>query len=226
MCERSFFQKTIFVILLVLSANFSVIAANSIEGVRVWPAPKNTRVVFDLQQKPEYSYFSLSNPHRLVIDFKNSKNAVALENIAAHDKRINKIRTSTSKKTGATRLVLELASDYQPTLFPLLPAGPYGNRLVVDLYDKKSTIQTRVAISPQKKTPLRDIIIGIDAGHGGDDPGSIGRNGTYEKRVTLAISKKLQQEIFEYCSLCVIINIMTGYVENQPPIPQKLPPQR
>ena len=105
---------------LLLGSNFAVQASNTIDGVRVWPAPENTRVVFDLQQKPEYSYFSLSNPHRLVIDFKNSKNAVTLKNIAKDDKRINKIRTSTSKKTGATRLVLELANDYQQTINQLM----------------------------------------------------------------------------------------------------------
>jgi N-acetylmuramoyl-L-alanine amidase len=80
----------------------------------------------------------------------------------------------------------------------LPPATPYGNRLVVDLNDKKTKTQTITTVTTKKKIPLRDIIIGIDAGHGGDDPGSIGSNGTYEKRVTLAISKKLQQEINSY----------------------------
>ncbi|WP_281560918.1 N-acetylmuramoyl-L-alanine amidase [Thalassomonas sp. RHCl1] len=166
-------------------------AVNKIEGIRVWPAPENTRIVFDLKQKPDYSYFSLSGPQRLVIDFKNSQNTVLLNTLAAKDKRIKRFRTSESKKKGSTRLVLELAKSYQLTVFPLAPAGQYGHRLVVDLHDKESKKRVVKAVGDKK----RDIIIGIDAGHGGEDPGSIGGYGTYEKQVTLAIAKRLQNLI-------------------------------
>jgi N-acetylmuramoyl-L-alanine amidase len=161
---------------------------NSIDGIRVWPAPENTRIVFDLNSKPEYKYFSLSKPNRLVIDFRNTKNNVALKNLASHDPRIKLFRTSNAKAKSSIRLVLELAESYQLTVFPLAPAGQYGNRLVIDLYDKSRAV--KVALKP--KVSLGDIIIGIDAGHGGEDPGSIGAKGTHEKRVTLAIAKKLQ----------------------------------
>ena len=169
--------------------NSKVFAANNIDGIRVWPAPENTRIVFDVKQKPDYKYFTLSNPNRLVIDFKNTKNSVVLKNLAANDPRVKRFRSSYSK--GKTRLVLELAENYQITAFPLSPAGQYGNRLVVDLYDKRRNNQSKS--KPQKS--IGDIIIGIDAGHGGEDPGSIGHKGTHEKRVTLAIAKKLQSLI-------------------------------
>lgn len=172
---------------IVLQAN----AANSIDGIRVWPAPENTRIVFDVKSKPEYKYFTLNNPNRLVIDFTNTKNTVALKKLAENDPRIRRIRTSTSKKKGTTRLVLELVNSYQLTVFPLAPAGQYGNRLVIDLYDKNRS----KIIASKPKNNLGDIIIGIDAGHGGEDPGSIGHKGTYEKRVTLAIAKRLQKLI-------------------------------
>ncbi|RHW75696.1 N-acetylmuramoyl-L-alanine amidase [Colwellia sp. RSH04] len=168
--------------------SFQVHAANSIDGIRVWPAPENTRIVFDVKNKPDYKYFTLSNPNRLVIDFERTKNAVSLKKLAANDPRVKRFRTSTSKKTGTTRLVLELAKSYQLSVFPLSPAGQYGNRLVIDLYDKDRTNK----VASQPKEDHHDIIIGIDAGHGGEDPGSIGHKGTYEKRVTLAIAKKLQ----------------------------------
>jgi N-acetylmuramoyl-L-alanine amidase len=164
---------------------------NSIDGVRVWPAPENTRIVFDLSSKPDYKYFSLKNPQRLVIDFKNSKSHVSFKNLLKKDKRVKRIRTSISKTKGTTRLVLELANSYQLTVFPLAPAGQYGNRLVIDLFDQKR-ITKRVHTPKNNK---RDIVIGIDAGHGGDDPGSIGGKGSYEKRVTLAIAKKLASYI-------------------------------
>lgn len=179
--------------ILVVTLFFSVQsqAANRINGIRVWPAPENTRVVFDLKEKPEFSYFSLSSPQRLVIDFSDSKKAVSLTNLLNNDRRITRIRSSKAKNKNATRLVLELAEKYQLAVFPLAPAGQYGNRLVVDLYDKNRVSQ--VVQVPQNNN--RDVIIGIDAGHGGEDPGSIGGKGTYEKRVTLAIAKKLQKLI-------------------------------
>ncbi len=165
------------------------LAANSIDGIRVWPAPENTRIVFDVKKKPDYKYFTLSNPERLVIDFTNTKNAVSLKNLAAKDPRVKRFRSSTSK--GKTRLVLELNQSYQLTVFPLAPAGQYGNRLVIDLYDKTKSVKSSVKIKKQAD----DIIIGVVAGHGGEDPGSIGGKGTYEKHVTLAIAKKLQKLI-------------------------------
>jgi N-acetylmuramoyl-L-alanine amidase len=164
-------------------------ANNSIDGIRVWPAPENTRIVFDVKQKPDYKFFTLSEPNRLVIDFKNTKNTVALNNLASNDPRVQRFRSSVDN--GKTRLVLELTKSYQLTVFPLTPAGQYGNRLVIDLYDKN---RNKKNISKPKKN-IDDIIIGIDAGHGGEDPGSIGGKGTYEKRVTLAIARKLQKLI-------------------------------
>ena len=103
------------------------------------------------------------------------------------DRRVQKIRTSRSKQKGTTRLVLELAEDYRVSVFPLAPAGQYSDRLVIDLYDKSSHPITTHDNSKGK----RDIVIAIVAGHGGEDPGSIGASGTYEKHVTLKISQKL-----------------------------------
>ena len=198
-------MRHLLLILCLVFTSFSALAANSIDGIRVWPAPENTRIVFDLKNKPDYKYFSLNNPNRLVIDFKGSKNLVALKNLAKNDKRIKRIRTSTPKKKGDTRMVLELSGKYQLTVFPLAPAGQYGNRLVVDLIDKNKPVQ--VVKTPQGKH--RDIIIGIDAGHGGEDPGSIGNKGTYEKRVTLAIAKKLKKLIDKEKGLKAVM-IRTG----------------
>lgn len=173
-------------------SNAMATSTNSINGIRVWPAPENTRVVFDLKTKPDYKYFTLSKPNRLVIDFKNTKNSTTLKSLANNDPRIKLFRSSTSKSKSSTRLVLELAKSYQLTVFPLAPAGQYGNRLVIDLYDKNKKSQTVTKTTPNGK---RDIIVAIVAGHGGEDPGSIGAKGSYEKRVTLSIAKKLAKLI-------------------------------
>jgi len=184
--------RTLILLLIVVFTNlFSIssFAANSIDGIRVWPAPENTRIVFDVKQKPNYKYFTLSNPERLVIDFTDTKNTVSLKNLADNDPRVKRFRSSVSK--GKTRLVLELNQSYQSTVFPLAPAGQYGHRLVIDLYDKARSVKS--SVKTVKKAG--DIIIGVVAGHGGEDPGSIGGKGTYEKHVTLAIAKKLQKLI-------------------------------
>ncbi len=180
-------------VLLFIGFSLSAFASNRIDGIRVWPAPENTRIVFDLKNKPDYKYFTLSNPERLVIDFKNSQNKVSLSNLAKNDPRIKRIRTSTSKVKGTTRMVLELAENYQLTIFPLAPAGRYSNRLVVDLYDTKK--KPNIVNTVQKNNNKRDVVIAIVAGHGGEDPGSIGARGTYEKRVTLKIAKELAKLI-------------------------------
>jgi len=200
--------RTLLLAILLLVGSFIPAYGNSIDGVRVWPAPENTRIVFDLSKKPDYKFFSLKNPQRLVIDFKNSKNRVSFENLLKNDKRIKRIRTSNPKSKGTTRLVLELADDYSLTVFPLAPAGQYGNRLVVDLHDKSSS--SKVAdTSRTSRTSKRDIVVAIVAGHGGEDPGSIGAKGTYEKRVTLKIAKKLAKLVDQQPGLKAVM-IRTG----------------
>jgi len=168
-------------------------AANSINDIRVWTAPDNTRVVFDLIQKPDYKYFSLSSPQRLVIDFNDSKSLISFQNLIKEDHRIKKIRKSKPKNKNSTRIVLELSDNFQLAVFPLAATGQYGNRLVVDFYDKNNNVSK--IIHDRSTQSKRDIVVAIVAGHGGDDPGSIGARGSYEKRITLAIAKKLDKLI-------------------------------
>jgi len=190
--KQNFCRLTVFW-LLMLGVNVVAFGATpiKIESIRIWPAPENSRIVFDLSAKPEFSYFTLKSPDRLVIDFKQSENHVPLAELAETDPRVKKIRTSRTRAKGTTRIVLDLAQNFDHSVFPLAPAGQYGDRLVVDLYDRSQPKPVVAATSNNN----RDVIIAIDAGHGGEDPGSIGARGTYEKRVTLAIAKKLQQLI-------------------------------
>lgn len=185
-------------------------ASNTINGVRVWPAPENTRVVFDLAKTAKFSYFSLSNPNRLVVDFIGTQNSAGLLLKNKSDKRIKRIRKSKAKEKGATRLVLDLAESYQVSVFPLTPAGQYGNRLVLDFYDKNRKNKEAIRTVNNK----RDIVIAIDAGHGGEDPGSIGGKGTYEKKVTLAIAKRLQKLIDNEKGMTAVMTRSGDYYVN------------
>lgn len=165
--------------------------ANDINNVRVWPAPDNTRVVFDLSQSPDFSYFTLyqAQPYRLVIDFNATKLDVNLSAIENESLLIKKIRTSTPKDKQSTRIVLELTEKIDVNVFPLAANDRYGERLVVDLPGRSLARRNEPLRAEQLEE--RKVTIAIDAGHGGDDPGSIGPSGTYEKHVVLKIAKAL-----------------------------------
>jgi N-acetylmuramoyl-L-alanine amidase len=109
---------------------------------------------------------------------------------------VKRLRESASGQKGTYRLVVDLNQPSQATVFTLQPEKPYGHRLVLDLPHQQANAQ---AVTESKKvtaTPAagRDIIIAIDAGHGGEDPGALGRY-TYEKKVTLEIAKRLQKRV-------------------------------
>lgn len=165
-------------------------ATNQIEGLRIWPSPSNTRIVLDLTEQPDYAYFTLSGPERLVIDLANTKGKVDPSQFKNLGDLIKKVRHSTPKEANSTRLVIELSQKVQTEVFALNPTPPYKNRLVVDISGVQSSSQ-QVFNSSQLSTRDRDIIVVIDAGHGGEDPGSIGPTGTFEKNITLSISKML-----------------------------------
>ncbi|WP_345887102.1 N-acetylmuramoyl-L-alanine amidase [Shewanella algae] len=185
------FKLTFFVICWVMAA--PTWAANKLDGVRIWAAPESTRVVFDLSQAPDYSYFTLSNPDRLVVDLKKSTNGVKLEKVENNSLLVKRVRLSQPPEKGTLRVVIDLKRAAKANLFSLPPTAPYGNRLVVDLDDKSTSAKARV--TPTATEAVRDVIIAIDAGHGGDDPGSIGPSGLYEKKVSLAIAKRVEQKI-------------------------------
>jgi len=184
-----------FVLLTLWLALPAISSANELKGVRIWPSPDNTRVVFDLSAQPDYSYFTLSSPQRLVIDIKDTANRVDLAKLSSKPSLVNKVRLSKPPKPGTLRVVLELSKQAKPVLFPLSPTKPYGDRLVIDLFDTEQAKVSKTVTAEQKTRQDRDIIIAIDAGHGGDDPGSIGPGKRYEKRVTLAIAKQLAKLI-------------------------------
>ncbi|WP_429071075.1 N-acetylmuramoyl-L-alanine amidase [Aeromonas dhakensis] len=163
--------------------------ANQLKSVRVWPSPDNTRVVLDMSSAPNYNYFTLTGPDRLVIDLKGASNVTNLTRIENKSELVRKIRESSPLEKGGLRLVLDLSSAIKPVVFPLAPAGPYGHRLVIDLpYEEKASATAQAAPVGGKG---KGVVIAIDPGHGGEDPGSIGPRRTYEKRVTLAVSQKL-----------------------------------
>lgn len=172
-------------------------APNQIGGLRVAPAPDKTRVVIDLSAAPTFTYFTLDNPSRVVVDLASTSDDADLVLSGDSGSLVRRVRYSTPKNSSSARLVIDLNRRAEPTLFAIAPDGAYGHRLVIDLADSQPQAQTtssassNVLIDSASNTRDRDIIVAIDAGHGGNDPGSIGPAGTYEKHITLSIAKKL-----------------------------------
>ncbi|MGM0952012.1 MAG: N-acetylmuramoyl-L-alanine amidase [Pseudomonadota bacterium] len=171
-------------------------AASKVEGLRVWPAPDHTRVVFDTGSKVNHNVFSLSSPARLVIDLKDASMETDFSSVDLSGSPIKRIR-SAPRNGDDLRVVLDLKSDIKPRSFLLKPNKQYGHRLVIDLVDEKGTRVER-ASSPtvtQDSQGKRDVVVVIDAGHGGEDPGAIGPKGTREKDVVLKMSETLAKLI-------------------------------
>ena len=176
------------------------LAFADVQGVRLWHAPESSRLVFDLDRGSDHKLFLLSSPNRLVIDIEDSRLLKAMEGLPTESGPVKKVRSG-MRNDKDLRIVLDLREAVEPKSFQLKPNDKYGHRLVVDLYRKvKANKQGKVKpVKINKPTytknslkSKRDIIVVVDAGHGGEDPGTIGHGGVHEKKVVLAIAKKLQ----------------------------------
>ncbi len=191
------FARLLLPLLLVCSA---LVQAATVGSVRLWPAPDHVRLVFDVSGPVDYQVFDLTGPHRLVIDINDAQLATNLTQLDLKDSPIRKVRSGV-RNGKDLRVVLDLERAIPTRSFLLKPNGQYGDRLVVDLL----TGETAVAGASQPKEPARvvrstrdvnqqrDVVIVIDAGHGGEDPGAIGPNKLREKDVVLGISRELHR---------------------------------
>lgn len=167
-----------------------------VESLRFWTAPDHTRMVFDVSQAPSHTIFPLENPSRLVIDINDAKLTQPLRQPPQDHPLFSNVRSGVRQKTDL-RVVVDLKTDVATKSFTLKPSHRYGNRLVVDLFPKRGESATahagaqKAAVIKTVKNKARDIIVAVDAGHGGEDPGAHGPRGTQEKAVVFEIAKKL-----------------------------------
>ncbi|AZC15985.1 MULTISPECIES: N-acetylmuramoyl-L-alanine amidase [Pseudomonas] len=199
--------------LLLTALAVDAVAATQVRSVRLWRAPDNTRLVFDLSGPVQHSVFTLTAPDRLVIDINGATLGGSL-NVATANTPITAMRSAQRTPTDL-RVVVDLKKAVTPKSFTLAPNAQYGNRLVVDLFDNPADAAPPTAPPPAVATvpavPVtpaepaiklppapagkRDIIVVIDAGHGGEDPGASGSRGQHEKDVVLSIARELQRQI-------------------------------
>ncbi|EGT5734314.1 N-acetylmuramoyl-L-alanine amidase [Cronobacter dublinensis subsp. dublinensis] len=192
-------------------------ASGQVIAVRVWPASAYTRVTLESNRVLKYRQFALSNPERIVVDLEGvNLNAVLKgmgNQIRVDDPFIKSARVGQfDPKT--VRMVFELKKNVTPHLFALAPVAEFRERLVIDLYPangdneqdpllalledyNKGELDKQVppaASGPQPGKAGRDrpIVIMIDPGHGGEEPGAIGKHKTREKDVVLQIARRLR----------------------------------
>lgn len=164
--------------------------AADVDSVRLWRAPDSTRLVFDLSSTAEYNIFALQNPNRLVIDLSDSRVKTQFDELDFTNTPIASIRAAARNKTDV-RVVLDLKNTVSPKSFSLKANEQYSDRLVIDLFDKKRVVSRSVEQVVKKKN--RKIVIAIDAGHGGEDPGATGPKKVREKVVVFQIAKRIEK---------------------------------
>ncbi len=177
-------------------------AATHVDSARIWPAEDYTRLTLESKKPLQQKLLFIENPDRLVLDLEGAELDGELSQLPSKvgkdDPYIKAIRIGRFKP-GVIRIVLDLKAKVSPQIFSLAPIADYGNRLVLDIYPSQDALMGLLS-KPEKDAPKlqeksRPITIAVDAGHGGEDPGAHGRNGTFEKNVTLAIARKLKNLI-------------------------------
>jgi N-acetylmuramoyl-L-alanine amidase len=168
-------------------------AATNVKDIRLSSHDGYLRLVFDLDKSVDHSIFTLNKPERIVLDLKNTKMVHGMVDRVRANSMIRRIRSGVQNNDDL-RVVFDLQHEVKPRSFILGPSAKSGHRLVLDLHTEKSNPAVTKETKPTKKQ-LRDVIIAIDAGHGGRDPGATGKKGTKEKTVTLQMAQRLQKEI-------------------------------
>jgi len=175
---------------LLCSSMASAAGITVVHDVRLWTAPDHTRLVFDLNQSMAYKLFRLHKPERIVIDMQQTSLKADIKKLALPDPVILGIRHGISKNNGL-RMVVDVKEKVQPRSFLLKPLHGKPYRLVVDLMRPEKMHKSALGAAYGK----HGIIIAVDAGHGGEDPGAIGPHKVMEKNITLAVAKKLARKI-------------------------------
>ncbi len=176
-----------------LLACADAVQATEIRTVRVSPTPEYTRATFDLSGPLDYKLFAIGNPDRIVIDLHAASFAAGFS-APVGEGVLKSMRTGRQGK-GDVRVVFDLAGAVRPKSFLLPPADGAGYRLIVDLYKQGKSLAPVIKSASVLEARPRNVVIAIDPGHGGQDPGATGSNGTHEKDITLAVARELKRMI-------------------------------
>jgi N-acetylmuramoyl-L-alanine amidase len=189
----------------------------NVNSLRYTTTSKQNRMMFDVTASPQHRVFVMDNPSRLVIDIKNAQLEHSLNQPSAAHPLFSRVRAGTKNDTDL-RIVVDLKAPISSKKFSLSSNNSDEHRLIIDLFNKDPIVATKVedkevielvtskSLEPKtvatksiagkstepKRANSNSIVIAIDAGHGGDDPGAHGSHGAEEKKITFAIAKKLE----------------------------------
>ncbi len=177
-------------------------AANEVSAIRIVEHADKTRIVFDLKRKPVFNIFSRSRNSEIVVDFAATKSRVNFAKLARASSSLKRVEKGKATKANDLRVIFHLSKKHKFSYFELAATKKLHHRLVVDLPKSSSGGQKTVAKKqvvkktnpkpkPKPAVTGRDVIVAIDAGHGGKDPGSIGFKRFVEKDITLSVSKRV-----------------------------------
>jgi len=175
-----------------IAASLVAEAGTTVKNIRIWSEGDKTRVVLDLSRPARHSIFTLRGPDRLVVDLKDGELAGSLRSLPEGTGLVRSIRSGV-RANGQLRVVLDLNAEVRSRSFTARPNSAYGDRLVIDL--KRAGSPKTVKRASESYQRGRDIVVAIDPGHGGHDPGAVGKARTREKDVALAISRELARKI-------------------------------
>ena len=186
------------VLLLVLSTSA---LATELVGIRYSDSPRFTRVVFDLSAPPTFKSDLLSDPARFFIDIRDGKLSKNFDTPLIESIQFRGVRFG--ERSGSLRVVLDLTEGKAPKIQTLGPNGPHGNRLVIDF--PHEVVESCVVEHDN------NIVVVVDAGHGGEDPGAIAVNRAMEKNITLSIARKVQTRIDRQAGFKVVMTRNRDY---------------
>jgi N-acetylmuramoyl-L-alanine amidase len=192
---------------LMVAVNLAWAAGTELRGVRVAAIPGGTQVTLDLTAPTSEKLFTLDHPQRAVIDLGHTRLGGNLR-LPLGTGVVSGFRIGT-QPGGTLRVVMQLKSLAPTRSVWMQTPGSAGRQLVITLGDSSSGAMAAAAATPPEvdRTPRiiqaahapvdsgRDVVIAVDAGHGGQDPGAIGHGGTREKDVVLAIARALAERI-------------------------------
>jgi N-acetylmuramoyl-L-alanine amidase len=188
-----------------------------LEGVRVCATPGGTQVILDLAGVTTEKLFTLDHPDRAVVDLGNTHLGSGIR-LPLGAGVVSGFRVG-NQPGGTLRVVMQLNTTVPTRTAWLQTPGSATRQLVITLGDvsgaaalASASVPTATPAAASATEPVdtmpkivraahapidsgRDIVVAVDAGHGGQDPGAIGHGGTREKDVTLAIARALAERI-------------------------------